>query len=101
MHSAAYVALPGGFGTLDELFEVLTLVQTHKIPPAPIVLIGVEFWSGLIAWVKSQLLANKLIGPNDLELLMITDDIDEVMQHIEAFRADYTEERDFAPALPQ
>src|SRR3546814_8740485 len=74
MHSAAYIALPGGFGTLDELFEVLTLVQTRKVPPAPIVLIGTEFWSGLIDWIKVQLLKQRLIGPHDLELITITDD---------------------------
>jgi uncharacterized protein (TIGR00730 family) len=101
MHSAAYIALPGGFGTLDELFEVLTLVQTRKIPLAPIVLIGTEFWSGLIVWIERQLRTNKLIGPHDLELLTITDDIDEVMQHIEAFRATHSDERDLAPALPE
>src|SRR5690606_16553000 len=75
MHSAAYIVLPGGFGTLDELFEVLTLVQTNKVPPAPIILIGTLYWSGLLNWMKEQLLTNKLIGPNDLELVTITDDI--------------------------
>src|SRR5690554_927017 len=61
MHSAAYIALPGGFGTLDELFEVTTLVQTGKIPHAPIVLIGTQFWAGLLEWVRNELLANGLI----------------------------------------
>ncbi|MFW7339976.1 TIGR00730 family Rossman fold protein [Pollutimonas sp. H1-120] len=101
MHSAAYIALPGGFGTLDELFEVLTLVQTHKVPPAPIMLIGTEFWSGLIDWIKSHLLANQLIGPHDLDLLTLTDDLDLVMRQIEEFCQDYAEERDAAPALPE
>src|SRR5690554_5045911 len=101
MHSAAYIALPGGFGTLDELFEVLTLVQTRKVPPAPIVLIGTEFWSGLIDWIKSELLFNQLIGPHDLDLLTITDDLDVVMSKIETFCADFAEEREVAPALPQ
>lgn len=101
MHSAAYIALPGGFGTLDELFEVLTLVQTRKVPPAPIVLVGTAFWSGLIEWIKSHLLANQLIGPHDLDLLTITDDLDLVMQQIEEFRQCYAEERDAAPALPE
>lgn len=101
MHSAAYIALPGGFGTLDELFEVLTLVQTRKVPPAPIVLIGTEFWSGLIDWIKSELLFNQLIGPHDMDLLTITDDLDVVMSKIETFCADFAEEREVAPALPQ
>lgn len=101
MHSAAYIALPGGFGTLDELFEVLTLVQTRKIPKAPIVLIGVSFWSGLIEWVKSHLLANHLIGPRDLDLLTITDDVDLAMQHIEAHCSEFADQRDYAPALPE
>src|SRR5690606_5133300 len=85
MHSAAYIAMPGGFGTLDELFEVMTLVQTRKIPPAPIILIGASFWAGLIEWIKANLLANHLIGPQDLDLLTITDDPDEAMRHIEVF----------------
>ena len=101
MHSAAYIALPGGFGTMDELFEVLTLVQTRKIPPAPIVLIGSSFWAGLIDWIRIQLLANKLIGPHDLDLLTITDDIDVVMETIESFCTQYAEERYVAPALPE
>ncbi len=101
MHSAAYIALPGGFGTLDELFEVLTLVQTRKVPPAPIILIGTEFWSGLISWIKSHLLANQLIGPHDLNLLTLTDDLDLVMGQIEEFCQHYAEERDAAPALPE
>lgn len=101
MHSAAYIAMPGGFGTLDELFEVLTLVQTRKVPPAPIILIGVSFWTGLISWIKANLLANKLIGPHDLQLLTITDDPDVVMRHIEIFCADLAEQGNYAPALPE
>src|SRR3546814_687827 len=66
MHSAAYIALPGGFGTLDELFEVLNLVKTRKVPPAPIILIGTEFWNGLIDWLQVQLLQQRRIGPTDL-----------------------------------
>ena len=53
MHSFAYVAMPGGFGTLDELFEALTLIQTGKVPPAPIVLVGSEYWSGLVEWLRA------------------------------------------------
>ncbi len=100
MHSAAYIAMPGGFGTMDELFEVLTLVQTRKVPPAPIVLMGTEFWSGLFDWMRQQLLSHKLIGPNDLELVTISDDVDEVMQHIEAFCSDYAEHLGRGAILP-
>jgi len=100
MHSAAYIAMPGGFGTMDELFEVLTLVQTRKVPPAPIVLMGTEFWSGLFDWMRQQLLTHKLIGPNDLELVTISDDVDEVMQHIEAFCSDYAEHLGRGAILP-
>lgn len=91
MHSAAYVVMPGGFGTLDELFEVMTLVQTKKIPPAPIVLVGVSYWTGLIDWIKSQLLPNHLIGVNDIDLLTLTDDLDVVMNKIESFHAEQCE----------
>lgn len=99
MHSAAYIALPGGFGTLDELFEVTTLVQTGKIPHAPIVLIGTEFWAGLLDWIRDQLKPQGLIGPNDLDLFFVTDDIDAVMEHIQKNCADcFTRHEE--PTLP-
>ncbi len=100
MHSAAYIAMPGGFGTLDELFEVMTLVQTRKVPPAPILLMGTQFWEGLFDWMREQLLGHKLIGPNDLELVTISDDIDEIMQHIEDFCSDYAEHLGGGAVLP-
>lgn len=101
MHSVAYVALPGGWGTLDELFEVMTLVQTRKVPPAPIILMGASFWSGMIDWVRDMQLRNKLISPNDMDLFMLTDDLDEVMEHIEAFCASFPDRREYEPALPE
>lgn len=101
MHSLAYIALPGGWGTLDELFEVMTLVQTRKVPPAPIVLMGTSFWAGLIQWVRDMQLENKLIGPNDMDLLMISDDLDEVMAHIETFGAQFSDRHAVEPALPE
>ena len=101
MHSAAYIALPGGYGTLDELFEVMTLVQTRKVPPAPIILIGTEFWSGLIEWLEQGPLANHLIAAQDIKLFTLTDDLDLVMRHIEAFCAEFIDERQAAPALPE
>ena len=101
MHSAAYIALPGGYGTLDELFEVMTLVQTRKIPSAPIILIGVDYWSGLIDWIKQGPMAKQLIAAQDINLLTLTDDLDQVMQQIEAFCADFIEEYQPVPALPE
>uniref|UniRef100_UPI003340C8DF LOG family protein n=1 Tax=Castellaniella defragrans TaxID=75697 RepID=UPI003340C8DF len=98
MHSLAYVVLPGGFGTLDELFEAITLVQTLKQPPAPIILVGVKFWSGLINWIREQLLANGTVGPYDLDLILMTDDLDEIIRHIqEAAQIEPNRE----PALPE
>lgn len=97
MHSLAYVVLPGGFGTLDELFEAITLVQTRKQPPVPIILVGTTFWSGLIDWIRDQLLTHGMIGPFDLDLLRVTDDLDEVIHLIQ--EAAQIEQRS-EPALP-
>ncbi|RYF50496.1 MAG: TIGR00730 family Rossman fold protein, partial [Comamonadaceae bacterium] len=83
MHSFAYIAMPGGFGTLDELFEALTLIQTGKVPPAPIVLVGREFWSGLIDWLSDQVLGNGMISAHDLELFIVDDDVPTIVCHIE------------------
>lgn len=85
MHSAAYITLPGGWGTLDEVFEVMTLVQTRKVPPAPIILIGTEFWAGLMDWVRDFQVAQGMVGEQDLDLLTLTDDLDEVIALIERF----------------
>lgn len=78
-HSMGYVCMPGGFGTLDEFFEALTLVQTNKIYPMPIILFGSKFWQGLLNWVKEQPLQERLISPEDMDLIHLTDDIDEVV----------------------
>ncbi|MDT8405807.1 MAG: TIGR00730 family Rossman fold protein [Methylococcales bacterium] len=78
-HSMGYVCMPGGFGTLDELFESLTLMQTHKIYPMPLVLFGTDFWSGLLAWIKQTLLSYQTISATDLNYLTLTDDPDEVL----------------------
>jgi uncharacterized protein (TIGR00730 family) len=80
--AAAYVAMPGGFGTLDELFEVVTLIQTHRIKPFPIVLVGTEFWGGLLEWVKARMLANNLISKEDLDIIQILDDPAEVVDAV-------------------
>lgn len=89
MHSAAYIALPGGMGTLDELFEVLTLLQTRKVPPAPVVLMGTDFWPGLLAWMSEHLLGRGLIAQADLDRIILTDDPEEVMRHIQDFCREY------------
>jgi len=85
MHSMAYVALPGGFGTLDEVMEVLTLMQTGKIPRGPIVLVGSSFWAGLVAWIRDQLVSNSLISPEDVNLFTITDAPDAAVQTVVDF----------------
>ncbi|MDR8412673.1 TIGR00730 family Rossman fold protein [Nonomuraea sp. 3-1Str] len=79
-YSCGFIALPGGFGTLDELFEALTLVQTHKVTSFPVVLMGSEFWGGLIDWIKSTLLGTGKIAEQDLDLITVTDDVDEAVR---------------------
>lgn len=81
-YAMAYVALPGGYGTLDELAEALVLIQTHRIKPFPIVLFGSDFWAGLIDWFQDQLVANEFCNIEDLDLFMVTDDIDEAVSYI-------------------
>jgi hypothetical protein len=82
-YSLGFVYMPGGFGTLDELFEVLTLVQTQRIPEFPLVLFGTDHWKGLLHWIKSELQErNGYIGDGDLNVLKLTDDPDEVVRII-------------------
>jgi len=81
-YALAYVALPGGYGTLDELAEALVLIQTHRIKPFPIVLFGTEFWGGLVDWFENQIVANNFASKEDLNLFITTDDPDEVVAHI-------------------
>ncbi len=78
-YSHGFVVFPGGFGTLDELFEALTLVQTQKVTRFPIVLVGSAYWSGLVDWIRATLSAEAKIGPSDHELLYVTDDPAEVV----------------------
>ena len=85
MHSLAYVVMPGGFGTLDELFETVTLMQTSKIPAGPVILVGSAFWGGLMTWVRNQLEKSDLINPLDAHTLIIEDDPQRVIQHLIAF----------------
>jgi uncharacterized protein (TIGR00730 family) len=78
-YSQAFVVLPGGFGTMDELFEALTLVATGKITKFPIVLVGRDYWSGLLAWLQDTMLAKANIGPTEFSLIHVADDPDEVV----------------------
>ena len=86
-YSQAFVVLPGGFGTMDELFEALTLVATGKITKFPIVLVGSAYWSGLLDWLKTTMLADGKIGAEELALLHIADDADEVVKIIKKAHA--------------
>jgi uncharacterized protein (TIGR00730 family) len=78
-YSQGFVVLPGGLGTFDELFEALTLVQTQKVTSFPIVLMGVSYWQGLIDWLRDTVLAEGKISPDDLDMLVLTDDVDEAV----------------------
>lgn len=81
-YSNGFVVFPGGFGTLDELFEALTLVQTHKVTSFPIVLVGTQYWSGLVDWITQTVAVEEKIGIHDLQLLHVTDDPAEVVRAI-------------------
>ena len=81
-YSQAFVVLPGGFGTMDELFEALTLVATGKVTKFPIVLVGRQYWAGLLSWLKDTMLARANIGPDELALLSLADKPDEVVEII-------------------
>ncbi len=81
-YAQAFVCLPGGFGTLDELFEALTLVQTNKVTRFPIILLGSAFWSGLMEWIRGTLVSRGMISPEDVDLLHVTDDVAEVIDII-------------------
>ncbi len=86
-YSQAFIVMPGGFGTLDELFEALTLIQTLKIKKFPIIMVGTSFWSGMMDWIKMTLLENKKISKEDLSLFSCVDTADEVIAVLEKFYA--------------
>ena len=86
-YADAFVILPGGFGTLDELFESLTLIQTRKVRNFPVVLVGTSYWGGLLKWIRGTLLHDRAIEEADLALLQVTDDPDEVVRIVQAFSA--------------
>ncbi|HVP31930.1 MAG TPA: TIGR00730 family Rossman fold protein [Myxococcota bacterium] len=81
-YACAFVALPGGFGTLDEVFEALTLKQTEKIHDFPVIFVGRDYWAGLIEWIRGRLLSEAMISESDLGLFSVTDDVGEVVQTV-------------------
>ena len=81
-YSMGFVFMPGGFGTLDEFFEVVTLVQTQRISQFPLICFGTDYWGGLLKWAKTSLDKAGYISPGDLDLITVTDDPDEVVKHI-------------------
>lgn len=84
-YSMGFIAMPGGFGTLDELTEAITLTQTQKLGHFPIILVGREYWEGLISWLKSTVIAAKNIDPEDLQILNVMDTAKEVVDYISEF----------------
>ena len=89
-YSQGFVVMPGGFGTLDELFEAITLIQTHKIQKFPIILVGTAFWAGLMDWIKSTLRDKyKTISPEDIDLITLVDTSDEVIDVLNNFYNEY------------
>lgn len=88
-YAQGFIVLPGGFGTLDELFEALTLIQTNKIGKFPIVLVGKSYWSGLVDWLKNTMLENRYINVEDLDLFSVVDDPSEAVKVIDDFYSKY------------
>jgi uncharacterized protein (TIGR00730 family) len=85
-YADAFVIFPGGYGTLDELFEALTLIQTHKVQDFPVILMGTGYWRGMIDWIRAALLAESAINPEDVDLLRLTDDPREAIRIIKAYQ---------------
>ena len=81
-YAQAYIIMPGGFGTLDELFEAVTLIQTRRIKPLPVILVGTEYWSGLVEWIRQRLIDQHYISPADIEILQVMDDPEQIVKTI-------------------
>jgi uncharacterized protein (TIGR00730 family) len=81
-YAVAYIILPGGFGTMDELFESLTLIQTHKIKPFPVILVGSEYWKGLLDWMRNVVLKEGKLSASDLEIFQVIDEPSEIVKAI-------------------
>ncbi len=88
-YAQGFVVLPGGFGTMDELFEALTLIQTKKIAKFPIVLVGREYWAGLFDWIQKTLITEKMVDEKDLKLIFLADDAEHAVNHINEFYSRY------------
>lgn len=101
MHSTAYIALPGGFGTLDEIFEALTLIQTGKVPAGPVILVGRSFWSGLIDWLRAEVLSLGMITPLHMDLFTIEDDPARVVELVLDYNYKHLGESLRPSALPR
>lgn len=84
-HSKAVIIIPGGFGTLDEAFEVMTLIQTKRIRPIPVIFMGSDYWRGLIDWMKQRLVAEKMISPENLDIIQMIDEPEKVVQAVSDF----------------
>jgi uncharacterized protein (TIGR00730 family) len=88
-YAQGFIVLPGGMGTLDEMFEAITLIQTQKIGRFPIILVGISYWSGLLEWIKSTMLTAKNINPDDLNLITLVDNADDAVKEINRFYSKY------------
>jgi len=84
-YAVAYIIMPGGFGTMDELFEALTLIQTKRIKGFPVILMGRDYWQGLLDWLRDTMLYGGKILPYDLDIIEIIDDPEDVVKHIQKF----------------
>jgi hypothetical protein len=92
-YSMAFVVFPGGYGTMDELFEALTLIQTGKVSSFPVVLVGKDYWSGLVEWLRTTMAADGKVAPEDLNLFHVTDDPEEVLRIIQRAKQNGTNQR--------
>ncbi len=84
-YAQAYIIMPGGFGTLDEMFEAITLIQTQRIRQVPVILVGIDYWTGLLQWIKDRLLQEKMISKENLDLFHLLDDPKEIVQTVVDF----------------
>ena len=84
-YASAYIAMPGGFGTLDEIFEVMTLIQTQRIKPFPVVLAGSDYWAGIVEWIKARLEDAGMISEGDMDIVQVMDDPDEIVALVKKF----------------
>lgn len=89
-YSQGYIVLPGGFGTLDELFEAITLIQTDKLVDFPVILISRKYWGGLIDWIKEKMLEEAKISPEDMDLFQVVDTAEEAVEAIDSFYKKYS-----------